>query len=112
TMEPRRFDDLARALAAPRTRRNFFGSVAAVFAAALTGAGSTAAPQKKGPPRCYGEGSRCAKGDQCCSGTCTNRTCAPGAPTGCTPGAIEPCYTGPAGTYGVGTCRSGTRMCL
>lgn len=35
-----------------------------------------------------------------------------GGDTGvCTPGAIEACYTGPAGTEGVGACVAGTRTC-
>lgn len=32
-------------------------------------------------------------------------------PCVCTPGATESCYTGPAGTQGVGACKSGTRTC-
>ncbi|UQA63365.1 hypothetical protein [Polyangium aurulentum] len=31
--------------------------------------------------------------------------------SGCTPGEQEVCYTGPAGTAGVGACRTGTRVC-
>ncbi len=30
----------------------------------------------------------------------------------CAPGATEPCYSGPAGTDGVGVCVAGTRTCL
>lgn len=30
----------------------------------------------------------------------------------CTPGATEPCYSGPAGTENVGACHGGTRTCL
>jgi len=29
----------------------------------------------------------------------------------CTPGTTRPCYTGPAGTVGVGVCRTGTKTC-
>jgi hypothetical protein len=29
----------------------------------------------------------------------------------CTPNAVESCYSGPAGTAGVGSCRAGTRSC-
>ncbi len=29
----------------------------------------------------------------------------------CTPGATQPCYTGPAGTQGVGICHGGTQTC-
>ncbi|WP_156338534.1 PQQ-binding-like beta-propeller repeat protein [Chondromyces crocatus] len=32
-------------------------------------------------------------------------------PTTCIPGATAPCYTGPAGTEGVGVCRGGQRTC-
>ncbi len=35
-----------------------------------------------------------------------------GGATGCTPGAEEDCYTGPAATEGVGLCVGGTRTCL
>jgi hypothetical protein len=34
------------------------------------------------------------------------------AQTTCTPGATQPCYTGPAGTQGVGICHGGTQTCL
>jgi hypothetical protein len=34
-----------------------------------------------------------------------------GGATGCTPGEVEPCYTGPVGTRDVGVCRAGTRVC-
>jgi hypothetical protein len=33
-------------------------------------------------------------------------------PTPCEPGASEACYTGPAGTEGIGACVGGTRTCL
>lgn len=29
----------------------------------------------------------------------------------CTPGSVQSCYTGPAGTEGVGACKSGTQIC-
>jgi hypothetical protein len=32
-------------------------------------------------------------------------------PQGCTPGATQPCYTGPPGTAGVGACKQGTQTC-
>ncbi len=31
---------------------------------------------------------------------------------GCAPGAVQPCYSGPAGTAGRGVCRAGTQTCL
>jgi hypothetical protein len=113
-MDSQRFDDLTRALAAPRTRRGFLGAVAATLAAAFTAREAGAAPGSNGskpdkPSKCYGAGSHCTNANQCCSGTCTNRTCAP-EPV-CDPGAIEACYSGPAGTMNVGICRAGTRTC-
>ena len=33
------------------------------------------------------------------------------APCACVPGVASPCYTGPAGTEGVGVCRSGLQVC-
>jgi len=33
-----------------------------------------------GKSKCYGAGSQCTNAKQCCSGTCTNRVCAPEAP--------------------------------
>lgn len=35
-----------------------------------------------------------------------------GGASACTPGSEQSCYTGPAGTAGVGLCSSGTRICL
>jgi hypothetical protein len=32
-------------------------------------------------------------------------------PSSCTPGEVEPCYSGPAGVIGVGVCASGIRIC-
>src|SRR5262249_7493223 len=34
-----------------------------------------------------------------------------GHDAGCAPGATQACYTGPAGTQGVGICRAGTQTC-
>jgi hypothetical protein len=44
----------------------------------------------------------------------TNGSAGSGASTGsgvCTPGEMEACYSGPAGTEGVGICKAGTRSC-
>lgn len=35
-----------------------------------------------------------------------------GGPLVCTPGHTEPCYSGPAGTLGVGACKAGIEVCL
>jgi len=48
---------------------------------------------------------------QACDGTdrmCNNM---PGAGCVCAPGQTQPCYTGPAGTQGVGVCQGGTQTC-
>ncbi len=47
--------------------------------------------------------------DGSASGSAT--TGAGGGVTMCTPGAVEPCYTGPAGTKGVGSCKGGAWTC-
>jgi hypothetical protein len=47
-------------------------------------ASSGAAPKENKPTKCYGGGSHCTNGKQCCSGVCTNRQCA-GDGTVCTP---------------------------
>ncbi len=75
-MDDRRFDDMTRALATSRSRRGFLGTIAASVAAAFTGAHAAAKPKADKPSKCYGGGSRCTNGKQCCSGTCTNRQCA------------------------------------
>lgn len=53
--------------------------------------------------------SHCGTCDQPCdpAGNCVEGEC-----TGpCTPGEVVDCYTGPAGTMGVGICEGGTRVC-
>ena len=50
---------------------------------------------------------RCDGQDRNCDGTPNN---APGGCV-CTPGQTQSCYTGPAGTQGMGTCRAGTQTC-
>jgi hypothetical protein len=53
--------------------------------------------------------------DNSCDGKvdCADPTCATNAAcnTGCTDGQTRPCYTGPSGTEGVGTCKAGTQTC-
>src|SRR5260221_5198478 len=69
---------------------------------------------------CQGEilpgAENCTNGlDDNCDGTidCADPTCAtdPACRTGCTDGQTRPCYDGPTGTDGVGTCRDGTQTC-
>lgn len=81
-MDGRRFDGLARALAEPRTRRGVLALLGASLATAFTGGVGSAKsrPDRQDNPgksKCYGGGSHCTNGKQCCSGTCTNRQCAP-----------------------------------
>jgi putative metal-binding protein len=42
---------------------------------------------------------------------CNGQTNESGAGCVCVPGALSPCYTGPAGTQGVGACAAGTKIC-
>jgi hypothetical protein len=58
----------------------------------------------------------CTNGlDDNCDGTvdCADPTCAtdPACHTGCTDGDTRPCYDGPSGTLGVGTCKAGMQVC-
>jgi hypothetical protein len=46
-------------------------------------------------------------GDDDCNGLANEG----GAGCVCAPGAVVPCYTGPAGTAGVGICKAGTAVC-
>jgi hypothetical protein len=73
----------------------------------------TCAPDGAGFGACEGEvlpaPETClAPGDEDCDGQ-TNEE---GAGCVCAPGSSTPCYTGPAGTLGVGVCKSGTQACL
>ncbi|MEZ4301900.1 MAG: SBBP repeat-containing protein, partial [Polyangiaceae bacterium] len=43
---------------------------------------------------------------------CDGLTNEEGVGCSCTPGATLPCYSGPAGTEGVGACQAGTQTCL
>jgi hypothetical protein len=82
-----RFDQLTRVLATPSSRRTALRRIAALAAGGLlAGRGMTtiAAPKADKPTKCYGAGSHCTNGKQCCSGVCTNRQCA-GDGTVCTP---------------------------
>ena len=57
-----------------------------------------------GGKTCQGGVCRCPAGQKDCGGTCFSEA-------SCCPGTTRPCYTGPAGTEGVGTCRTGTQTC-
>ena len=58
----------------------------------------------------------CGNGlDDDCDGLtdCADPDCAtsPGCTPDCQKGAVQPCYTGPSGTSGVGACKPGTQSC-
>ena len=85
------------------------------MAGALTGGGALAAPKADKPSKCYGGGSRCTNGKQCCSGVCTNRACEPEFVPECSvgadcPGADTECQTSTCaqGVCGVANAPAGT----
>jgi len=84
-MDDKRFDLLAKSISSGRSRRSLLRSLAAAFGVAALGIDqASAAPPAGKPTKCYGEHSRCTNAKQCCSGICTNRTCAPAVP-------VDPC---------------------
>jgi hypothetical protein len=107
-MDSDRFDELSKKLARPRSRREALGLLGAAVASLVTGKSVGAAPKEDKPSKCYGGGSSCTNAKQCCSGTCTNRRCAPEIPPECTaaadcPGAdtecqVRTCTAGVCGT--------------
>lgn len=97
-MDGKRFDDLSRRFATRQSRRGFLALIGVATTGALTRLETDAAPKKEKPKKekptkCYGEGSHCTNGKQCCSGTCTNRQCA----------ADIPACTSPADCAGIDT---------
>lgn len=74
-MDSDRFDDLSRTLATRRSRRAVLGTIGATLAGLVAGQAASAAPKKAKPSKCYGGGSHCTNGKQCCSGICSNRQC-------------------------------------
>jgi hypothetical protein len=70
---------------------------------------------RKNRCRCRRVGDSCTEDRNCCperqGATCQDGVCrlAPGGE--CVPGEIRACYSGPAGTENVGTCRSGVQTC-
>jgi hypothetical protein len=83
-MDGQRFDELSRRLATRQSRRGVLGLIGAA-AAVLTQQTAGAAPKGDNPTKCYGEGSHCTNGKQCCSNTCTNRQCEAAVPTCASP---------------------------
>ncbi len=77
-MDDKQFDLLTKSLSAGVSRRSLLRSLAAGLGIAAIGAERTiAAPGVNGKKKCYGAGSQCTNGKQCCSSTCTNRVCTP-----------------------------------
>ncbi|HEY4116482.1 MAG TPA: hypothetical protein VGM56_01450 [Byssovorax sp.] len=56
---------------------------------------------------CVDEGGACPGGAVCREGACVCGA----LPPSCTPGDTEPCYDGPPGTEGTGSCQGGVRTC-
>jgi hypothetical protein len=83
-MDGRRFDELSRRLARRQSRRGILALIGASAAGVLTQPAASAAPKDDKPQKCYGEGSPCTNGKQCCSNICTNRLCAADVETECT----------------------------
>jgi hypothetical protein len=90
-MDDNRFDQLTKSLSSGLSRRSLLRSLAAAVGLAVIGSDqASAAPGGSkggnGDKKCYGAGSQCTNAKQCCSGTCTNRVCAPEGPG-------DPCAT-------------------
>ncbi len=75
-MDGKRFDDLSRLMATRHSRRRIVGLLGAVASTLLIKQPANADPREDKPSKCYGGGSSCTNGKQCCSGTCINRRCA------------------------------------
>ncbi len=68
----------------------------------------------EGTPGCAGGTCRiaqCPAGTQDCDGDLTNGCEAAEGACVCVPGNVQNCYSGPAGTEGVGACVGGTQVC-
>jgi hypothetical protein len=74
-MDEKRFDELSRRIAKRQTRRSVLGLFGVAVAGLVSNETVSAAPKNEKPTKCYGEGSHCTNGKQCCSNICTNRQC-------------------------------------
>ena len=97
-MDRTRFDALTRSLAESSDRRATLRLLAGGTLGALAGLLALDGPDAADArTRCRGGkkpcGKRCIPKDQCC------------------PGRTRSCYTGPAGTAGVGVCKAGSQTC-
>lgn len=91
-MDGNNFDRFTRSLAHGTDRRRLLRGVLAGLAGAV-GVGAAGAAGAK-DTKCYGTGSKCSKGTDCCSRTCTNRVCAGGTGGSCVcPDDGNPCTT-------------------
>jgi hypothetical protein len=109
-MDSSRFDELTKALATSRSRREALKTIAATTLGSILGLGRLGTAF--GAPKCHPNGQGCDTNSQCCSGYCANGekcTCPP-AP-GCTvpPNNTCPCPSGQ--TCLNGTCCANTQVC-
>jgi hypothetical protein len=97
-MDGERFDRFSRQLVTPRSRRQLMGMLLAAAAGLFSTEAAGAAPKAGKPSKCYGDGSRCTNGKQCCSGVCANRQCEPEyipectTANDCAPGYDSDCF--------------------
>jgi hypothetical protein len=112
------FDDMAKALATPLTRRASFGVIAAGLLGLTSVTDDALARKRKRRRRnsreCKSQGTSCATGESCCSGTCDflvkGGTCAPCKGRSCD--ATRPCCGGQVCTNGYcGGCRDRAVSC-
>lgn len=105
-MEPRRFDDIVRSLAAPRSRRGLLGGLGILLLGARSAAAQTSCPDGR-PPNRRGE-CRCPAGtDACPGGGCVDKKRDPNNCGGC--GRF--CDGGRVCVKGECRCPAGTESC-
>ena len=76
-MDPTRFDNLARSLVRPASRRRLgilLGGAAALLAGASTGEAKHGHDQTAPADACKANGKSCKKNSQCCSSNCVGGT--------------------------------------
>jgi hypothetical protein len=90
----------------------YSGPAAAIDVGACKAGTQVCNPSGTGYGPCYGE---VLPSPETCATTvdddCDGELNEEGAGCVCVPGAVESCYSGPAGTAGVGACTAGTRAC-
>ena len=106
-------EDGAGCLCAPSTKASCYTGPAGTLGVGLCKGGMrTCSPLGTGYGPCQGEitpqPETCATpGDDDCNGAANEG----GIGCACVPGAVTSCYSGPAGTAGVGACKAGTHTC-